>query len=151
MSFPCWFHTPLAKLIACGTMVRGALYSGCLSHYLESTLSFVQDKMIYCTFLKPSRSGRALSSEVAHYRVDRKGGGVFIFAVSMKTGYGWLLHVARMRWLRAMGLYAPAGVTLTNAPFVNWKTWSIDFISEYTLTYMVKRDSHLPTQPVKER
>lgn len=31
--------------------------------------------MIYCTFSKPSRSGRALSSEVAHYPVDRKGAG----------------------------------------------------------------------------
>lgn len=143
-------HSPLAKLIACGTMVRGALYSGCLSHYLESTLSFVQDKLIYCTFLKPSRSGRALSSEVAHYRVNRKkrgGGGLYICCEHGNR----LLHVARMRWLRAMGPYAPAGVTLTNAPFVNWKTWSIDFISEYTLTYMVKWDSHLPTQPVKER
>lgn len=93
-------HSPLAKLIACGTMVRGALYSGCLSHYLESTLSFVQDKMIYCTFLKPSRSGRALSSEVAHYRVDRKegGGGLYICCE----------HENRLRMTVARGSYEMA-------------------------------------------
>lgn len=35
--------------------------------------------------------------------------------------------------------------------FFDWKTRCIDLISEYKLTHMVKWDSHLPAQPVKEK